>query len=382
MKLAVCLYKYFAYGGLARDFRRILEIRRDAGDEIDVYYIEWHGEAIPGFRQIQIPVSGLTNHGKVRSFYKKSQPLIAAGNYDLVIGFNKMPGLDLYYAADPCYLARVRQEPGYIIKQFSGRVRFYEAWERAVFGLQSHTVSMMISSVQRKLFEQYYHTPPERLVDLPPGIDPDRVRPDDWQQQRQQFRQQLSLEDDDFLLIMIGSGFKRKGADFAIEAMAGLPKALRDKTHLYVLGEDNAKPFEQLAQKLDVAERTHFMGGRDDVAKWLLAADVFLHPARSENTGTVILEAMVAGLPSMVSTACGYANYVQDSNGGECIDHPEDTALFSQQLAKMLVKPRLQQLSQNALDYAATHDLYSMPQRAADLIAVLANKSANKSHKI
>lgn len=71
MKLAVCLYKYFAYGGLARDFRRILEIRRDAGDEIDVYYIEWHGEAIPGFRQIQIPVSGLTNHGKVRSFLQK-----------------------------------------------------------------------------------------------------------------------------------------------------------------------------------------------------------------------------------------------------------------------------------------------------------------------
>jgi UDP-glucose:(heptosyl)LPS alpha-1,3-glucosyltransferase len=371
MKLAVCLYKYFAYGGLARDFRRILEIRRDAGDEIDVYYIEWLGDPIPGFNQIPMKVSGLTNHAKVRDFYNKSQPLIAAGNYDLVIGFNKMPGLDLYYAADPCYLARVRQEPSYIIKQFFGRVRFYEAWERAVFGPQSQTVSMMISSVQRKLFEQYYQTPPERLVDLPPGIDPDRVRPDDWQIQRQQFRQQLSLNDDDFLLLMIGSGFKRKGADFAIEAMAALPQALRDKTHLYVVGEDNAKPFEQLAQKLDVAERTHFMGGRDDVAKWLLAADVFLHPARSENTGTVILEAMVAGLPSMASSACGYANYVKDSNSGECIDQPEDTSAFTQQLTNMLDKPRLQQLSQNALYYAATHDLYSMPQRAADLIVEL-----------
>ena len=104
MKLAVCLYKYFAYGGLARDFRRILEIRRDAGDDIDVYYIEWLGDPIPGFNQIPIKVSGLTNHAKVRDFYNKSQPLIAAGNYDLVIGFNKMPGLDLYYAADPCYL--------------------------------------------------------------------------------------------------------------------------------------------------------------------------------------------------------------------------------------------------------------------------------------
>jgi len=88
----------------------------------------------------------------------------------------------------------------------------------------------------------------------------------------------------------------------------------------------------------------------------------------------VILEAMVAGLPSMVSSACGYANFVRDSNGGECIDQPEDTSAFTQQLIKMLDKPRLQQLSQNALDYAATHDLYSMPQRAAELILELAEK--------
>ena len=72
-----------------------------------------------------------------------------------------------------------------------------------------------------------------------------------------------------------------------------------------------------------------------------------------------------------VSSACGYANYVKDSNSGECIDQPEDTSAFTQQLTNMLDKPRLQQLSQNALDYAATHDLYSMPQRAADLIVEL-----------
>lgn len=374
MKLAVCLYKYFAYGGLARDFRRILEIRRDAGDEIDVYYIEWHGEPIPGFTRIPIAVSGLTNHARMRDFYRKTQPLIEAANYDLVIGFNKMPGLDLYYAADPCYLARVKQEPDYCIKQYFGRVKFYTAWERAVFGSQSHTVSMMISSVQRRLFEQYYQTPAERLVDLPPGIDPDRMRPADWQQQRQLFRQQLSLADDDFLLLMIGSGFKRKGVDYAIAALAALPADLRRKTHLYVVGEDKANPFERLAQKRHVSERIHFMGGRDDVAKWLLAADVFLHPARSENTGTVILEAMVAGLPGLVSTACGYANYVKESAAGECVDSPDDTQAFSQQLANMLDKQRLQQQSKNALDYAATHDLYSMPQRAANLIEALATK--------
>lgn len=380
MKLAVCLYKYFAYGGLARDFRRILELRRDAGDEIDVYCIEWHGDAVPGFNLIPIEVSGWSNHARMRDFHDQVKPRIAAGRYDLVIGFNKMPGLDLYYAADPCYLAKASQDRFYWLLKYFGRVRFYSEWERAVFGPDSHTVSMMISSVQRRLFEQFYHTPPARLVDLPPGIDPQRKQPDDWQQQRNALRQALGLAQQDFLLLMIGSGFRRKGVDFAISALAALPRALRERTHLYVVGEDRAAPFVAQAKRLGIAERTHFMGGRDDVPQWLLAADLFLHPARSENTGTVILESIVAGLPLVVSEACGYADHVLRSRAGHVIATPEDTATFAALLAQMLEHTALQHWSRQALDYAASEDLYSMPQRAAKLIAQLAQQRKEKAH--
>ncbi|EMR13668.1 UDP-glucose:(heptosyl) LPS alpha1,3-glucosyltransferase WaaG [Methylophaga lonarensis MPL] len=377
MKLAVCLYKYFAYGGLARDFRRILELRRDAGDEIDVYCIEWHGADVPGFNRIDIEVSGLSNHARVHDFYQQVKPQLDAGNYDLVIGFNKMPGLDLYYAADPCYLAKAQQDWHYPVTRYFGRVKFYSDWERAVFGPDSHTVSMMISSVQRRLFEHHYGTPAERLVDLPPGIDPQRTRPADWQQQRQQLRQTLGLADDDFLLLMIGSGFKRKGVDFAISALAALPAPLRSKTHIYVVGEDKQQPFVQQAQQLNVAGQVHFMGGRDDVPQWLQAADLFMHPARSENTGTVILEAMVAGLPQLVSKACGYANHVEQSQAGELIADPENTAAYATLLTSMLQPEKLQTWSEHALNYARTEDLYSMPEKAAALIEHLVEQQAS-----
>lgn len=380
MKLAVCIYKYFPFGGLARDFRRIMEIRRDAGDEIDVYCIEWHGAEVPGFNRIHVNASGFTNHARMHDFYLKVKPQLDAGNYDLVIGFNKMPGLDLYYAADPCYLARARQYWHYPLTLFFGRVKFYSDWERAVFGPQSRTVSMMISSVQRRLFEQLYDTPPERLVDLPPGIDPERTRPSDWQQQRQQLRSSLNLTDDDFLLLMIGSGFKRKGVDFAIDALAALPQNLRDRTHIYVVGEDKEKPFVKQAQKLNIDGQVHFMGGRDDVPQWLQAADLFMHPARSENTGTVILEAMVAGLPQLVSEACGYASHVKRSQAGELIADPENTEAYTNLLSDILQAEKLQQCSSNALSYARHEDLYSMPQRAAELIKQLVDSNRELRH--
>lgn len=380
MRLAVCLYKYFAYGGLARDFRRIMEHRRDAGDVIDVYCIEWHGEAVPGFNRIIVPVSGISNHARVRDFYEKVSPQLQAGQYDLIIGFNKMPGLDLYYAADPCFLAKAQSEWHYPLTRHTARVKFYAEWERAVFGPESHTVSMMISSVQRRLFEALYGTPATRLVDLSPGIDPERTRPPDWQNQRQQLRNKLNLDDDAHLLLMIGSGFRRKGVDFAINALAALPGQLRDKTHLYVIGEDSERPFVRQAQRLAVAEQVHFMGGRDDVPQWLQAADLFMHPARSENTGTVILEAMVAGLPQLVSEACGYANHVQQSNAGQLITEPENTEAFTSLLREMLQTEKLHQWSSNALAYAQNEDLYSMPQQAADLIKQLAEQNRESRH--
>ena len=112
MKLACIMFKYFPYGGLQRDFMRIANIAMQQGDSIDVYALEWHGDIPAGMNVNVISVSALTNHGKYEKFVAAIQAPIEQGQYDCVIGFNKMPGLDVYYAADPCYEARVRRLRG------------------------------------------------------------------------------------------------------------------------------------------------------------------------------------------------------------------------------------------------------------------------------
>jgi hypothetical protein len=44
--------------------------------------------------------------------------------------------------------------------------------------------------------------------------------------------------------------------------------------------------------------------------RFLLGADLLIHPAYNENTGTVLLEALVAGLPVLTTAVCGYAHYI------------------------------------------------------------------------
>ena len=90
---------------------------------------------------------------------------------------------------------------------------------------------------------------------------------------------------------MVGSGFRTKGVDRAIEGLAKLQSTESNKTQLVVVGHGKSDSYQRLARSLGVGDRVHMLGGRADVPEWMLAADLLVHPARNENTGTVLLEA-------------------------------------------------------------------------------------------
>ena len=62
---------------------------------------------------------------------------------------------------------------------------------------------------------------------------------------------------------------------------------------------------------LGLADRISFLGHREDIPELMAAADLLVHPARHDTTGTVILEAVVNGLPVITTSTCGYAHHVE-----------------------------------------------------------------------
>ena len=203
---------------------------------------------------------------------------------------------------------------------------------------------------------------------LPPGIDPNRRRPEGADEKRMQYRQQLKLENNDLMLLMLGSAFKTKGVDRAIDALASLPEILLEKTQLMIVGEGDIKAYQRYAKDKGVTDHCHFMGGRSDVPDFLLAADLLLHPARKENTGTVILEAMISGLPQLVTGVCGYAKHVRQADSGRVIEEPFQQQQLNRVLLEMLTGDERQHWAGNALNYAQHEDLYSMPEKVVDVI--------------
>ncbi len=368
MQLAFTLFKYFPFGGLQRDFLRIALACQKRGHDIRVYTLQWQGDIPAGFEIILVPVKALTNHRRYEKFSGWVQSDLAARPVDRVIGFNKMPGLDVYYSADPCFedKARTLRNPLY---RLTARYRHFAAFERAVFGTGSNTEILLISALQQPLFMRHYGTPAERFHLLPPGIDLDRRAPANATEIRDPFRHEFALAEDDLLLVQIGSGFKTKGLDRSLQALASLPGELQVRTRLIVIGQDEPRPFEKQIVTLGLQKQVSILKGRDDIPRFLLGADLLIHPAYNENTGTVLLEAVVAGLPVLTSAVCGYAHYIEEANAGRVVPLPFAQETLNRMLAEMLSNDiARRQWSANGLAFADQADLYSLPERAADVI--------------
>jgi UDP-glucose:(heptosyl)LPS alpha-1,3-glucosyltransferase len=278
-----------------------------------------------------------------------------------------MEGLDVYYAADPCFRQEhVENKPYYV--RFLGRYRFFLQQEEAVFGVASKALILMISTLQLKYFRQFYGISDARIRVLPPGISRDRMAPANSAAVRAGFRREFGLSDDDILLLSVGSGFSMKGFDRGLTAVAALPAELRARVRVFVIGQDKPGPVKRLMQRLGVEGIVTLFPGRDDIPRFLQGADFLLHPARHENAGMIILEAIVAGLPVVTTATCGYAFHVEQASAGQVVPSPFRQQTLNAALQEMLYSDERQSWSDNGIAYSRSEDLYSLHERAAGYI--------------
>lgn len=373
MKLAFCVFRYFPFGGLQKDMLRIAEAAVAAGHRVHIFCGEWEGDQ-PGFCGVTArPVQALTNHGRDAELARVLVRKAKQWGAHLVVGFNRMPGLDVYYAADSCFAAKVFEDRIHLVR-YLPRYRHHLAAEAAVFGKQQRTRILMIAPPQVPVFQRYYQTPDERFHLLPPGISRDRIPPADALDRREALRRQWDIADGEKVILMVGSGFRTKGLDRAIRALANLPETWQQKARLWVIGQDDEREFRHLAMSLRVADRVRFFGGRSDVPDFLLLADLLVHPAYRENTGTVLLEALLNGLPVITTSVCGYAHYVSEQGTGEVLPEPFVQSALDHALVRHLAGPSRATLLERGRSFAQDADIFSLPERAVETLEGIARE--------
>ncbi|MGP1959206.1 MAG: glycosyltransferase family 4 protein [Arsenophonus sp. NC-CH8-MAG3] len=365
MEIAFCLYKYFPFGGLQRDFIQILSACQKWGHRIRVYTMVWDDEVPSHINVIIIPVKSYTNHRRNEAFYNQVKTHLTQHFADIIVGFNKMPGLDIYYAADICY---AEIEKGFFYK-LTKRYKHYIAYEKSVFDANSYAKLLMLTQHQINDFKKHYKTSDERFYLLPPGIDPSKKYDQQIINAKLIYRKKNAISKDQFLLLQVGSDFKRKGVDRTLKSIASLPDIIKNKTILMVVGQDSSTSYQRLAKKLRIDKQVLFFYGRNDISELMAAADILIHPAYQEAAGIVLIEAIAAGLPVITTEICGYAPYIKHANCGIVINEPYRQKNLNNALIKSLTnKSLLNQWLKSARRFSDTQDLYSLPEKAADII--------------
>jgi len=371
LHLAFALYKYFPFGGLQRNMLAMALEAIARGHAVTIYCSDWQGDCPAGIDLQVIPARGWDNAARMQNFAADLRPKLKAN--DLLVGFNKWPGLDLYYAADSCFAYKAHYERGFFYR-LAPRTKAYLKLEKAVFATDSKTQILEVSRPERERFVQCYGTAESRFNTLPPGIATNRVAPDNWREIRRETREKLGLGDEQKCFLALGSGYKTKGLDRSIAALHTLCERGVDGV-LLVVGEDKREQFVRQAEKLGLNERVRFLGGRDDVPDLLQAADVLLHPAYKENTGNALLEAMIAGLPVVASDVCGYAHYVRDAQMGAVIASPFNSDDYVTAINKALTVSG-EKWHKKGESFAANSDVYSRPQVAVDIMEKLIDEKS------
>jgi UDP-glucose:(heptosyl)LPS alpha-1,3-glucosyltransferase len=337
---------------MQRDMLRTANELVKRGHTVEIYCMSWNGDLpTDGIHVHVMPATGLLNYQRYQKFIANAHAAIRqAGNIDYIFGYNRMAGLDAHFAADPCFIERAKQRS--FLYRWLPRVKWFAECERVIFDAKADTHILMVSEVEKAHFQHWYHTPASRFHFIPPFLSKERFQLQDKVLMRTHLREAFGFSKDDFVFMLTGSGFHMKGLDRAIHALAALPADYLSRVKLLAVGQDNPKPFENMAKKLGVANNLFISKGRPDIPQLMQGADICVHPAYRENTGLVILEALASGTPMLVTESCGYAHHVAESGAGKVMPLPFAQAQFNGLFKQMIDSADKPAWARNGLAHA------------------------------
>lgn len=172
-----------------------------------------------------------------------------------------------------------------------------------------------------------------------------------------------------------------QGVDVFLRA-ASLVAGVVPEARFVVIGDRRLRgELEALAGDLGLLEeRVRFLGFRDDAADLIAALDILAVPSRSDGTPLVVGEAMIAGVPVVVSRVGGLPDQVTHRRSGLVVD-PEDPEGLAAALVSLLLAPdEARQLGEAGRAYAACFPHAAFVDRMEELYSEAHQPAAAPAH--
>ena len=238
--------------------------------------------------------------------------------------------------------------------------RLIAALERHVYG----RTDIRIAAVSQKLAADIRRLYPgsDDITVIYGGLDVECFSPQQRMQLRASSRRDLSIQEDDFVLLLIGNDWGNKGLNCLLEAVTTIDDR---RLRTLVVGSDNRLPFLSLIRRLGLDGRIQFCPPRAEVEAYYAAADVYIGPSLDDAFAQPPAEAMACGLPVITSRTNGGSEIITHGYDGLVLQNPEDSKGLADMIGQLVADPALR----NRLGAAAaeTARRYTWQRNAAQM---------------
>jgi glycosyltransferase involved in cell wall biosynthesis len=168
----------------------------------------------------------------------------------------------------------------------------------------------------------------------------------------------LNIPDDHKIITMVGRLMEQKNYPMLLR-IAQKAKQIGLPVVFVVVGTGVLKEsLIEMSRRLNVADRVHFIGLRNDIPDILASSNIFLFTTNYEGFPNALLEAMAARLPVVTTNFCGVDELIRDGQNGIIV--PVDDADAAAEALRMYVEnpERAKEYGNNA--YLSVESVFSM----------------------
>ena len=361
-KIAVVVPKYGLVGGGERFASEITErLARNENFEIHVFANQWVASS-DRITFHKVPMIRFPRFLRPLSFAWFSSRMIARMNFDLVHSHDWIFKGDIFSVHSVPHSGWVRNV----------RKRSPSLFDRAIIAVERRTITagssscfFPVSSIAIEAFRSEYATLPGQWQALAPGVDVARFSKPDRAACRTDIRERYGIGASDILLLFVGMNFEVKGLDTIVKALAKARIALPEANiRLLVVGRGDEGKYRKMAQSHGITEAVTFAGTQvDGLERYYRAADIFIMLSKFDTFGMVVLEAMAAGLPVIVSPNVGAKDLVQEGLNGFILPEHLNVDAASDRIVQLSNAGQREKMGVAATQTASMHDWEKLAEK-------------------
>jgi len=355
-RIAVVIPKYGMVGGAERFAAELTERIADYPEfEVHVFANRW----ISSSERVifhKVPIVKFPRSLISPSFaFFAGRRIAAAGPFDIVHTHDRIFEADVYTMHGIPHRWWIREV----------RKKGLSLFDRSLARVEDHLVIqggcrrfLAVSGLVRGIFLEAYRVDPSLATIVHPGVETAPYESRDREECRRTTRERYGIGREETLILFVSMNFAVKGLDYLLGGLGRLRgKNPAAAFKLLVVGNGDEKNYRRLAAERGIADSVIFAGAveKKELPAFYLAGDFYAMLSRFDTFGMVVLEAMAAGLPVLISGRVGAKDIVVEGENGFVVDEPANSDLVADKIEMLLSRELREGMRMAALKTAAAN---------------------------